>query len=160
MTVLITGVAGFIGAHVAQALLAQGRSVIGFDNLNHYYSSRLKQDRLATLCASGDFSFHEVDVASPVALHLALDGRRPTKILHLAAQAGCGTHYRIQPLTPKPICKGISRCSNWRANLRRKTLSMRPHHRSMAVILKSRLRRATRPMIRSPSMARPKSRTR
>ena len=94
MTVLITGVAGFIGAHVAQALLAQGRSVIGFDNLNHYYSSRLKQDRLATLCANGDFSFHEVDVASPVALHLALDGRRPTKILHLAAQAG--VRYSLQ----------------------------------------------------------------
>ena len=94
MTVLITGVAGFIGAHVAQALLAQGRSVIGFDNLNHYYSSQLKQDRLATLCAEGDFSFHEVDVASPVALHVALDGRRPTKILHLAAQAG--VRYSLQ----------------------------------------------------------------
>ena len=40
------------------------------------------------------FSFHDVDVASPVALHLALDGRRPTKILHLAAQAG--VRYSLQ----------------------------------------------------------------
>ena len=94
MTILITGVAGFIGAHVAKALLAQGRTVIGFDNLNHYYTSQLKQDRLASLCAQGDFSFHEVDVASPVAPHLALDGRRPTKILHLAAQAG--VRYSLQ----------------------------------------------------------------
>ncbi len=94
MTILITGVAGFIGAHVAKALLAQGRTVIGFDNLNHYYNAQLKQDRLASLCAQGDFSFHEVDVASPVAPHLALDGRRPTKILHLAAQAG--VRYSLQ----------------------------------------------------------------
>ncbi|MEM1148814.1 MAG: NAD-dependent epimerase/dehydratase family protein [Pseudomonadota bacterium] len=88
MTVLITGVAGFIGAHVAQRLLAQGRSVIGFDNLNDYYSARLKRDRLAALCADGDFSFHQVDVAALDAMQTALNGRAPTHILHLAAQAG------------------------------------------------------------------------
>ena len=82
MTILITGVAGFIGAHVAKALLAQGRTVIGFDNLNHYYTSQLKQDRLASLCAQGDFSFHEVDVASPVAPHLALGRRIEKAIAH------------------------------------------------------------------------------
>lgn len=88
MTVLITGVAGFIGAHVAQALLAQGRSVIGFDNLNTYYTARLKQDRLEHLCGTGDFSFHQVDVSSLSAMQAALNGRKPTTILHLAAQAG------------------------------------------------------------------------
>eukprot|EP00521_Asterionellopsis_glacialis_P020042 CAMPEP_0195334638 /NCGR_PEP_ID=MMETSP0708-20121125/14955_1 /TAXON_ID=33640 /ORGANISM="Asterionellopsis glacialis, Strain CCMP134" /LENGTH=52 /DNA_ID=CAMNT_0040404551 /DNA_START=103 /DNA_END=258 /DNA_ORIENTATION=+ len=50
MTILITGVAGFIGAHVAKALLARGESVIGFDNLNSYYSGQLKRDRLSNLC--------------------------------------------------------------------------------------------------------------
>ncbi|MEO1660844.1 MAG: NAD-dependent epimerase/dehydratase family protein [Pseudomonadota bacterium] len=88
MTVLITGVAGFIGAHVAQALLAQGRTVIGFDNLNTYYTARLKQDRLSHLCGTGDFSFHQVDVSSLGAMQAALNGRKPTTILHLAAQAG------------------------------------------------------------------------
>ena len=46
---LVTGAAGFIGMHVAQALLARGDEVVGIDNLNDYYSPQLKQDRLAHL---------------------------------------------------------------------------------------------------------------
>ena len=49
MTVLVTGVAGFIGYHVAEALLARGQSVVGVDNLNDYYEVSLKQARLARL---------------------------------------------------------------------------------------------------------------
>ena len=94
MTILITGVAGFIGAHVAQALLRSGHSVIGFDSLNHYYTPQLKRDRLDSLCQDGEFSFHELDVASIATMKSALNGRRPTKILHLAAQAG--VRYSLQ----------------------------------------------------------------
>lgn len=94
MTILITGVAGFIGAHVAQSLLQSGESVIGFDSLNHYYAPQLKRDRLDSLCREGDFSFHELDVASIETMKSALNGRKPTKILHLAAQAG--VRYSLQ----------------------------------------------------------------
>ena len=94
MTILVTGVAGFIGAHVAQSLLRDGHSVIGFDSLNHYYTPQLKRDRLDTLCSVGDFSFHELDVSSIATMKSALNGRRPTKILHLAAQAG--VRYSLQ----------------------------------------------------------------
>ena len=94
MTILITGVAGFIGAHVAKALLARGESVIGFDNLNSHYSGRLKRDRLDHVCAGGDFSFHELDIASLETMKSALNGRKPTRILHLAAQAG--VRYSLQ----------------------------------------------------------------
>lgn len=94
MTILITGVAGFIGAHVANTLLARGEAVIGFDNLNYYYSGQLKRDRLDHLCTGGDFSFHELDVASLETMKSALDDRKPTKILHLAAQAG--VRYSLQ----------------------------------------------------------------
>jgi len=88
MAILITGVAGFIGAHAAQALLARGEQVIGFDNLNSYYSSKLKRDRLEKLTRSPDFEFHELDISSLETMQSALAGRKPTKILHLAAQAG------------------------------------------------------------------------
>jgi len=49
MRYLVTGAAGFIGFHVAKALLARGDTVLGLDNLNNYYSPALKQDRLRQL---------------------------------------------------------------------------------------------------------------
>ena len=49
MAILLTGAAGFIGYHVAEALLARGEQVIGVDNLNDYYDARLKQARLDRL---------------------------------------------------------------------------------------------------------------
>ncbi len=62
MKVLVTGCAGFIGYHVASALLARGDAVIGVDNLNDYYDVRLKQARLDQMPASRSFAFHRVDV--------------------------------------------------------------------------------------------------
>ena len=94
MTVLITGVAGFIGAHIAEALLLEGREVIGVDNLSDYYCPQLKHDRLRQLQGKGDFSFHQIDISSRAALLSALAGRRPREILHLAAQAG--VRYSLQ----------------------------------------------------------------
>ncbi len=88
MTILVTGAAGFIGAHAAQALLAAGHEVIGIDNLNPYYTPKLKRDRLDRLTGKDGFSFHEADVASLADLKAALGERKPEKILHLAAQAG------------------------------------------------------------------------
>ncbi len=88
MTILVTGAAGFIGAHVAQTLLARGEHVIGFDNLNPYYTPKLKRDRLEWLSAFDAFAFHEVDVSSLEDMLTALGERKPTRIVHLAAQAG------------------------------------------------------------------------
>jgi UDP-glucuronate 4-epimerase len=89
MTVLVTGAAGFIGSHVAQALLRRGEPVIGVDNLNTYYEPRLKHDRLALLAAAKGFVFHQGDV-SDRRFTEALGAAYPhiDRIVHLAAQAG------------------------------------------------------------------------
>lgn len=89
MTVLLTGAAGFIGMHVAEALLARGEQVLGVDSLNAYYDVRLKQARLARLEAQPGFSFLRADVADREAM-LAMAAEHPevTRIVHLAAQPG------------------------------------------------------------------------
>jgi UDP-glucuronate 4-epimerase len=87
MKVLLTGAAGFIGYHVAEALLARGDEVIGLDNLNDYYDVKLKQARLDRLTRQNKFSFHKVNVADKEGV-LSLARLGPTHIIHLAAQAG------------------------------------------------------------------------
>jgi UDP-glucuronate 4-epimerase len=84
--VLLTGVAGFIGMHCAQRLLARGDKVIGIDNLNDYYPVKLKRDRLKLL-RHKNFAFEQIDIAKESALRTAFKGR-PDAVLHLAAQAG------------------------------------------------------------------------
>lgn len=89
MATLVTGAAGFIGFHVAQRLIARGEAVIGLDNVNDYYPTRLKRDRLSLLTAAGDaFRFIEADLADDVALDAALANVAFDRVVHLAAQAG------------------------------------------------------------------------
>ena len=97
MTILVTGVAGFIGYHVAEALLARGERVIGIDNLNDYYDVRLKQARLARLEDKPGFCFNRIDIADRDAVH-GLVRAEPSidAIVHLAAQAGV-RHSLVDP---------------------------------------------------------------
>ena len=89
MTILLTGAAGFIGHHVARALLDRGEHVVGVDNLNDYYDVRLKRARLALLAGRPGFRFHALDIADRAAMEgLAGAERGITAIVHLAAQAG------------------------------------------------------------------------
>ena len=89
MTILVTGAAGFIGFHTAEALLARGDSVVGIDDLNPYYDVRLKEARLARLAARPGFSFHRVDIADRAAVEGVFEQHKAvTRIVHLAAQAG------------------------------------------------------------------------
>ena len=88
MAVLVTGSAGFIGSHVAQTLLSRGDVVIGLDNINNYYSVKLKEDRLARLAAHKNFHFIKADFSEQKEIEAALAGRRIDSIIHLGAQAG------------------------------------------------------------------------
>jgi UDP-glucuronate 4-epimerase len=90
--ILVTGAAGFIGAHLCRDLLARGESVIGLDNLNPYYDPRLKEARLAAMTGSaapGAFTFHRLDLADSDSV-LALMAANPDidRVAHLGAQAG------------------------------------------------------------------------
>jgi UDP-glucuronate 4-epimerase len=89
MSLLLTGVAGFIGYHVAEALLARGEEVIGLDNLNAYYDPKLKEARLARLRDRPGFTFLRCDIADTAAM-AELAGTYPgiRRIVHFAAQAG------------------------------------------------------------------------
>ncbi len=89
MCVLITGVAGFIGYQLAEALLAAGTRVIGVDNLNDYYDPALKWARLARLQTRDGFDFRRLDIADRQAVaDLVADFPSIRRVAHLAAQAG------------------------------------------------------------------------
>jgi len=87
-TVLVTGAAGFIGAHVCRLLCDQGHRVVGVDNLNDYYDPALKQARLDWVGGAPGFSFERADIADYDALCGVFARHRPTRVVHLAAQAG------------------------------------------------------------------------
>jgi UDP-glucuronate 4-epimerase len=91
MAILITGVAGFIGSHVARTLLGRGDTVVGIDNLNDYNPVALKQDRLAAITSApgaGGFTFQQIDFADADRLESALATTEIDRIVHLGAQAG------------------------------------------------------------------------
>ena len=88
MHVLVTGVAGFIGFHVARRLLERGDTVVGIDNVNTYYDVRLKQARLALLSGHEGFSFLQLNLADRDGMTEVLSRQRPQRVVHLAAQAG------------------------------------------------------------------------
>jgi len=86
--VLVTGTAGFIGSHVAQALLARGDEVVGFDNLNDYYDVSLKRARLARFANDPAYTHVHGDLADRDAVDALFREHRPQRVVHLAAQAG------------------------------------------------------------------------
>jgi UDP-glucuronate 4-epimerase len=85
---LITGVAGFIGFHLASELLARGDVVYGVDNLNEYYSRSLKLDRLRNLKKYDNFVFDELDLTNRTEVQSKLSNTNPQNVFHLAAQPG------------------------------------------------------------------------
>ena len=94
MRILVTGVAGFIGMHVATRLLADGHEVIGLDNINDYYDVRLKQARLAHIGSPNQFHFHKLDLVDRDGINTLFAETRPEIVINLAAQAG--VRYSIE----------------------------------------------------------------
>ncbi len=86
--ILITGVAGFIGFHLALRLLEEGGTVVGIDNMNPYYDIRLKRDRLKQLEEFASFRFHEFDLRDSSEMEKLFRGVDFEVVVNLAAQAG------------------------------------------------------------------------
>jgi UDP-glucuronate 4-epimerase len=87
-SILVTGAAGFIGFHAARQLLADGRPVVGLDNLNSYYDPTLKQSRLDILREHSHFAFVQLDLADRQSISALFAKHRFATVIHLAAQAG------------------------------------------------------------------------
>ena len=92
--VLVTGAAGFIGFHLSKRLLDSGIDVVGLDNLNPYYSVKLKEDRLARIEGHPRFTFTRVDLADRAEMERLFAANRFDVVVNLAAQAG--VRYSLQ----------------------------------------------------------------
>jgi UDP-glucuronate 4-epimerase len=91
---IVTGVAGFIGFHVARALLQRGERVIGIDNINPYYDVSLKEARLKQVLSHRRFGFYRDDICNIEILQEIFSQHHIDRICHLAAQAG--VRYSMQ----------------------------------------------------------------
>jgi UDP-glucuronate 4-epimerase len=86
--ILVTGAAGFIGFHVAQRLLQNGRNVVGLDSMNAYYDPALKESRRAQLAKSDRLRFVKLDLVDREGVAKLFKEHRFPYVVHLAAQAG------------------------------------------------------------------------
>ncbi len=86
--ILVTGCAGFIGFHVVKKLIKKNINVIGIDNINSYYSTKLKKDRLLVLEKFKNFKFHKIDLTNKKKLEHLVVKYKINYIVNLAAQAG------------------------------------------------------------------------
>ena len=88
MNILVTGSAGFIGFHTSLFLLNKNMKVCGIDNLNNYYDTQLKKDRLDILKKFENFSFVKCDLTDMDTIDILMKENHITHIINLAAQAG------------------------------------------------------------------------
>jgi len=96
MRILITGGAGFIGYHLATALIKKGDAVSLLDNFNNYYDPEIKRRNVRDLEAMGGVTTHAVDILDKDGLRRVFETERPEAVVHLAAWAG------VRPSLEKP----------------------------------------------------------
>ena len=98
MNILVTGAAGFIGSHVAEALLARGDTVAGLDNFDDYYDPARKRANVASLTSNPRFTLHEADVRNTEGMNRICEKGKFDVVIHLAAMAGARYSIEHGPL--------------------------------------------------------------
>lgn len=114
MRILVTGGAGFIGSHTAEALIQRGDEVIVVDEMNDYYNVSLKQAnveqcRKAAMANQVRFTFHKADCADKAVMAELFEVEKPDLVCHLAARAGVRPSIQVisyQRLFPKFMVVG------------------------------------------------------
>ena len=86
--ILITGAAGFIGAHLSRKLIANGEEIWGIDNINDYYDPQLKRARMAALAEGERFTHLDMDISDRPAMAKLFEEHKFDCVVNLAAQAG------------------------------------------------------------------------
>ncbi|MFS0688852.1 NAD-dependent epimerase [Sporosarcina sp. 179-K 8C2 HS] len=94
MKILVTGSSGFIGYHLSEKLLSMGHEVIGFDDMNDYYETSLKEARLGKLIPHKRFKFYHADLVDRKKVQTAFSENEIDIVVNLAAQAG--VRYSIE----------------------------------------------------------------
>jgi len=88
MSILLTGVAGFIGSKVSEMLLKEGQEIIGIDNLNDYYDIKLKLWRLNNLKKYSNFRYYKINIEDYISLKQLFQKNHINAVINLAARAG------------------------------------------------------------------------
>ncbi|HMD33237.1 MAG TPA: NAD-dependent epimerase/dehydratase family protein [Candidatus Acidoferrales bacterium] len=86
--ILLTGGAGFIGSHLAEALVRRGACLTVVDNLDPFYAPEWKRANLDELRRAGEFQLHETDIRQEAAMRRVFAAARPEAVIHLAARPG------------------------------------------------------------------------
>lgn len=109
MNILVTGAAGFIGSHLAEALLRRGDQVVGLDNFNDYYDPARKRANLAAFGRHPRLTFYEADIRDAEHMQRIVAQHRPDVIAHLAALGGVRYSIGRAPLyTDVNLCGTVN----------------------------------------------------